>query len=143
MSDAFWVLKSLEDLTSSEWEALCDGCGRCCLHKLEDEDTGEVFYTRVACRQLDLGTCRCKSYADRTAKVPGCIDLKATPDAMAWLPSTCAYRLRQQGESLPIWHPLVSGDLDSVHMAGISIRHLAVPESGNEDLEDFIIEDLI
>ncbi|MEY4685263.1 MAG: hypothetical protein RLZ25_1722 [Pseudomonadota bacterium] len=139
----FWASKSLAELSAAEWEALCDGCGRCCLHKLEDEDTGELYYTRVACRQLNLETCRCRSYEDRTQKVPGCLDLKKDPEALAWLPSTCAYRLRRDGELLPVWHPLVSGRSESVHEAGISVRKMAVTETGLEDLEDFIVEDLI
>lgn len=143
MSEGYWDNKSLTDLSQSEWESLCDGCGRCCLHKLEDEDTGELYYTRVACRQLDLETCRCSSYATRTEKVPGCLDLRHAPEAMAWLPSSCAYKLRQNGESLPSWHPLVSGSPKSVHEANISVRRFALLETGSEDLEDFIIEDPI
>jgi len=140
---AFWASKSLAELTVTEWESLCDGCGRCCLHKLEDEDTGDLYYTRVACRQLNLETCRCRSYEDRTLKVPGCLDLRKDPEALGWLPSTCAYRLRRDGEFLPAWHPLVSRRSESVHEAGISVRKMAVTETGLEDLEDFIVEDLI
>jgi uncharacterized cysteine cluster protein YcgN (CxxCxxCC family) len=141
--DAFWASKSLAELSLAEWESLCDGCGRCCLHKLEDEDTGDLYYTRVACRQLNLETCRCRSYGDRTEKVPGCLDLRKDPQVLEWLPSTCAYRLRRDGEPLAAWHPLISGRDESVHEAGISVRKMAVTETGLEDLEDFIVEDLI
>jgi uncharacterized cysteine cluster protein YcgN (CxxCxxCC family) len=138
----FWAVKSLHELTPEEWESLCDGCGRCCLHKLEDEDSGEIFFTRVACRQLDLTSCRCRAYPDRAFVVPGCLDLRGSPEAMAWLPATCAYRLRSEGSPLPAWHPLISGNSDSVHKAGISVRRIAITETGMEDLEDFIVEDL-
>jgi uncharacterized protein len=140
---AFWASKPLFELSPEEWEALCDGCGRCCLHKLEDEDTGHLYFTRVACRQLDIETCRCRSYPDRARVVPGCLDIRESPEALKWLPSTCAYRLRSEGAPLPAWHPLVSGRQDSVHKAGISVRRLAISETGLEDLEDFIVEDLI
>jgi uncharacterized protein len=125
----FWKQKTLEEMTREEWESLCDGCGRCCLIKLEDEDTGEIVYTRAACRLLNLRTCRCKDYAARFAKVPDCVNL--TPDAarsLDWLPGTCAYRLVARGEDLAWWHPLVSGDPETVHEAGISVREYAVSE---------------
>ncbi len=113
----------LEQLNREQWEALCDGCARCCLHKLEDEDSGEISYTRVRCRYLDEETCRCSDYQRRSVLVPECIHLSPdTAQDLAWLPSTCAYRLRAKGEPLPPWHPLVSGSRHSVHEAGISIR---------------------
>ena len=125
----FWKRKTLDEMSVEEWESLCDGCGRCCLIKLEDEDTGEIVHTRAACRLLNLRTCRCGDYAGRFAKVPDCVSL--TPDGardLAWLPETCAYRLVARGEDLPWWHPLVSGDAETVHEAGISVRGIAVSE---------------
>ena len=119
----WWNDKPLAELDARQWEALCDGCARCCLHKLEDEDDGEVFYTRVRCRYLDEQTCRCSDYPNRSVLVENCIRLDASSvGALEWLPATCAYRMRAQGLPLAAWHPLVSGDPDSVHRAGISIR---------------------
>lgn len=146
MSNApFWRRKSLAEMTREEWESLCDGCGRCCLIKLQDEDgDGAVDYTDVACRLLDLGTCRCTRYAERRRLVPGCVVL--TPgdllDRLPWMPSTCAYRLLHEGQDLPWWHPLVSGDPEDVHRAGISVRGRVVPETRveEEDLEGRIVE---
>lgn len=121
--------KPLSELTQAEWEALCDGCARCCLHKLEDADSGEVFYTGVRCRHLDETSCRCTDYANRAALVSNCIDLRGRDlAALDWLPVTCAYRLRARGLPLPDWHYLVSGDRESVHRAGISIRGRAVSD---------------
>ena len=123
----WWNALALEELTGEQWEALCDGCARCCLHKLEDQ--GEVCYTRVRCRYLVEESCRCSDYPNRSRLVPNCIRL--SPDAMAdldWLPTTCAYRLRARGEPLPDWHPLVSGDPESVHRAGISIRGISISD---------------
>jgi uncharacterized cysteine cluster protein YcgN (CxxCxxCC family) len=119
----WWQDKPLAELSPRQWEALCDGCAKCCLHKLEDEDSGQVFYTRIRCRYLDEKSCRCSDYAHRSVLVPNCIRLEPdnVPD-LDWLPSTCAYRLRARGEPLADWHPLVSGSADSVHRAGISIR---------------------
>ena len=128
MSD-WWHDKSLAELSAREWEALCDGCAKCCLHKLEDEDDGEVFYTGVRCRYLDEDSCRCSDYPNRSVMVPNCIRLEpGTVGALDWLPSTCAYRLRAKGEALPEWHPLVSGDPQSVHRAGVSIRGRAISD---------------
>jgi uncharacterized cysteine cluster protein YcgN (CxxCxxCC family) len=125
----WWHDKSLAELSPSEWEALCDGCAKCCLHKLEDEDDGEVFYTRVRCRYLDEKTCRCSDYPNRSVMVPNCIRLEpGTVGELDWLPSTCAYRLRSQGKPLADWHPLVSGDAESVHRDGVSIRGRAISD---------------
>lgn len=124
-----WWHKPLDQLSREQWEALCDGCAKCCLHKLEDEDTGEVFYTKVRCRYLDEQSCRCTDYANRSVLVPLCIALDDRSAAdLHWLPSTCAYRLRAAGEPLPSWHPLVSGDPQSVHEAGISVRGRAISD---------------
>jgi uncharacterized protein len=118
----FWK-KPLESLTRAEWEQLCDGCGRCCLVKLEDEDTGRIHYTDVACRLLDAGTCRCRDYKRRRESVPDCVKLTpVTVRAIPWLPPTCAYRLRAEGRDLAWWHPLISGDPETVHRAGVSVR---------------------
>jgi uncharacterized cysteine cluster protein YcgN (CxxCxxCC family) len=123
-SDApFWKRKTLEQMSAREWESLCDGCGRCCLNKLEDADTGQTHFTNVACRLLDGETCRCRDYANRQKKVPDCVRL--TPRSVrriVWLPPTCAYRLVADGRDLYWWHPLVSGDPDTVHTAGVSVR---------------------
>ncbi|MHC8507802.1 MAG: YcgN family cysteine cluster protein [Rhodospirillales bacterium] len=141
MSDApFWKTKTFKDMTRTEWESLCDGCAKCCLSKLQDEDTGEYHFTNVACRLLDLNTCRCTHYAARHAIVPECKAL--TPDnigALDWLPSTCAYRLVYEGKDLADWHPLVSGDPQSVHRAGASVRGRVTSESETADLEDHIV----
>lgn len=127
----FWKTKALADMTREEWESLCDGCGRCCLNKLEDEDTGDFHYTRAACKLLDLKTCQCTDYNNRAARVPDCVAL--TPDnvgALGWLPATCAYRLLDEGKPLAWWHPLVSGRPDTVDEAGISVKGLAYSEEG-------------
>ncbi len=137
----FWESKSLQEMTHEEWESLCDNCGKCCLHKLEDEDTGEIFFTSVVCNLIDLERCRCTQYQDRCRLVPECIDLKQHDFAeYTWLPSTCAYRLLIDGKPLHDWHPLISGTPDSVHEAGISVRSYAMKEQDVEDLEDHIIE---
>jgi uncharacterized cysteine cluster protein YcgN (CxxCxxCC family) len=127
--EPFWKRKRLGEMTPEEWESLCDGCGRCCLLKLEDEDTEEVVYTRIACKLLDIGSCRCGSYETRHKKVPDCVRL--TPESagtLEWLPPSCAYRLVANGEDLAWWHPLVSGDPETVHQAGISVRDFAISE---------------
>ena len=137
----FWRSKILSEMTHEEWEALCDGCGKCCLHKLEDEDSGRVYYTNVACRLLDLKFCSCGNYNARTEIVPDCLDLKGCDiGEFSWLPSTCAYRLVAEGNDLPSWHPLISGDSNSVVEAGVSIKSYAVPEAQAQDIEDHIIE---
>ncbi|HXF52501.1 MAG TPA: YcgN family cysteine cluster protein [Hyphomicrobiaceae bacterium] len=138
----FWRRKQLDEMTEAEWESLCDGCGLCCLLKLEDEDTGEVHLTRLACRQLDVGTCRCRDYPNRFTRVPDCVDIDATSVAeLRWLPATCAYRLLAEGSDLCWWHPLVSGDPETVHQAGVSVRGWAMCETRAtpETMERFII----
>ncbi len=137
----FWRAKTLDQLSRDEWESLCDGCGKCCLHKLEDMDTGRVHYTNVACRLLDLGTCRCGNYPKRQALVPDCISLDPTlVDALKWMPSTCGYRLVAERKDLPWWHPLVSGDSETVHQAGVSVRGRAVAEHLAGELEDHVVD---
>lgn len=132
---SFWNDKPIDELTVEEWEALCDGCGKCCLHKLEDADTLELHFTNVACRLLDRDACRCSDYPSRTDHVPDCMVLSASQlDRIDWLPATCAYRLRADGRPLPEWHPLVSGDPDSVHHAGQSVRGWCVSEEAADDL---------
>ena len=140
-SPPFWQDCALADLTLAEWESLCDGCGKCCLHKLEDTDTGNVFYTNVACRLLDVQTGRCSRYAERFRWVPDCVQL--TPAEVAqidWLPATCAYRLRAAGQPLPGWHPLRSGDPKSTRQAGMSVCGRVIPEQRAKHLADYIIE---
>jgi uncharacterized cysteine cluster protein YcgN (CxxCxxCC family) len=138
----FWERKKLAELTHDEWESLCDGCGRCCLKKLEDEATGKIAYTDVACKLLDRERCRCRRYAGRHALVPDCVALDAADEhAFDWLPTTCAYRKVAAGQGLEWWHPLVSGDPDSVHRAGISVRGrtLAERDVGVDELATRII----
>ena len=142
MDEPFWRAKKLDEMDPAEWESLCDGCGRCCLNKLEDMDTGEIAWTDVACRLLDGQTCRCTSYADRQSFVPDCIPLDpGTVRELSWLPPTCAYRLVAEGRDLYWWHPLISGDADSVHAAGISVRGRTVSESDwpVETLEERVV----
>jgi hypothetical protein len=136
----FWQEKTLAQMSEEEWESLCDGCGRCCLHKIEDEDTGELFFTRVACRLLDIKTCRCTNYSYRRQIVPDCLDLWQGFTQFHWLPSTCAYRLLAEGKDLPSWHPLRSGDAQTVRKAKINVTAFAVPESPHVDPVDYVIE---
>ncbi len=130
MPKPFWKTKALSEMTPPEWESLCDGCGRCCLIKLEDVDTGEIATTNVVCKLLDIGKCRCTDYAHRSTVVPDCHTL--TPKLigeLSWLPATCAYRVLDEGGELAWWHPLVSGDAKTVHKAGISVRGYAISEA--------------
>jgi hypothetical protein len=143
MSDpeTFWKTKTLGEMSRTEWEQLCDGCGRCCLNKLEDEDTGEFLYTKAACKLLDLKTCRCSDYENRASRVPDCVTL--TPEnvpRLGWLPATCAYRLLDEGKPLAWWHPLVSGRKETVVEAGIDVSSTAYSEDriSVDDLVDHI-----
>ena len=145
--EPFWQTKTLREMTRAEWESLCDGCGRCCLVRFEDEETGEVIPTRIACRLLDTDTCACRDYARRRRWVPDCI--KLTPDKiedLTWMPRSCAYRRLHEGRGLAWWHPLVSGDPASVRAAGVSVAGKVVSETALADVEDaidFPAEDLM
>lgn len=145
LRDRFWETVPLDEMSKQEWEALCDGCGKCCLNKLEDEDTGEVELTKVSCRLLNVDTCLCSQYPIRHQFVPDCIVL--TPESidrhMYWLPQTCAYRLLHEGKPLYQWHPLISGDAKSPHTAGVTVIGQAIPENeiDEDDWEDHIIEE--
>jgi len=137
----FWEERPLDKLSRDEWESLCDGCGKCCLHKLEDEETGEVFPTNVACRLLDRRESRCKDYANRKTYVPDCVRLNPTKlHELDWLPSTCAYRLLANGQPLPDWHYLISGSRETVHEAGMSTRGWTVSEDEAGELEYHLVD---
>lgn len=145
MREKFWELP-LKDLTRPEWEALCDGCGKCCLNKLEYEDTGDLVFTAVSCRLLDGETCQCSSYPNRHDFVPECIVLtaKILPEVAYWLPASCAYRLRAEGKPLYAWHHLISKDRNTVHEAGASVQGWVINETAlsEEEWEQYVIEDL-
>ncbi|WP_026060228.1 YcgN family cysteine cluster protein [Pseudaminobacter salicylatoxidans] len=139
MNEPFWKTTELEAMTPEQWESLCDGCGKCCMSKLEDEDTGDIYWTSVGCRLFDAGTCRCADYDNRLARVPDCVGL--TPQnvrTITWLPQTCAYRLVAEGRDLYWWHPLISGNPETVHTAGMSMRgRVTALESELAEPEDF------
>jgi uncharacterized cysteine cluster protein YcgN (CxxCxxCC family) len=140
LRERFWELP-LAELDREEWEALCDGCGRCCLHKIEDEDTGAIEHTNVACKLLDCTTAQCRDYRNRKAFVPDCLRLTLKiVNEVPWLPPTCAYRLRADGKPLKDWHYLVSGDRESVVAAGISVAGRVVSETVAGPLEHHIVE---
>jgi len=135
----FWQTKRLEQMTREEWESLCDGCGLCCLIRFEDEDSGEVFATKVHCRLFDSQKCTCTDYANRKEHVPDCI--KLTPwniEALQWMPKSCGYRRVNEGRGLANWHPLVSGDPESVHTAGVSVRGQTISELDLADPDDAV-----
>jgi uncharacterized cysteine cluster protein YcgN (CxxCxxCC family) len=138
--EPFWEVKTLSQMSQKEWDALCDGCAKCCLHKIEDEDNGEVSYTNVVCEQLDINTCRCKNFVERTKLVHDCIELtKDNVDGLKWLPQSCAYRLLSEGKNLYWWHPLISGDVNTVHKEGVSVKGRVVEEKDIYDIEDHIV----
>ncbi len=141
MTLPFWKTKTFAEMSLAEWELLCDGCGRCCLHKLRDEDTDALSFTNVSCRLLDTGTCRCTDYANRFERVPDCVQL--TPDALKdidWLPPSCAYRLLAEGKNLPDWHPLISGTAETVLSSGASAAGRVINERDAGPLEHHIVE---
>jgi len=143
LSPFFWKRKPLAVLSSLEWEALCDGCAKCCLHKLQDVDTEEVYYTNVVCRLLDTYRCRCTDYPNRSQLVPTCLVLNPNLAAtLVWMPGTCAYRLLAEGKELPWWHPLVSQDAHTVHQAGVSVRGKVLSESevDMDRLEEYVVD---
>ena len=138
---SFWKTKKLTEMSIEEWESLCDNCGKCCLHKLEDEATRKIVFTSVACKLINLNSCRCTRYSERTTLVPECLDLRQLDsDKYNWLPSTCAYRLLNDDKELPSWHPLISGNYASVKKAGVSISSYAIKESKSINFEHHIIE---
>jgi uncharacterized cysteine cluster protein YcgN (CxxCxxCC family) len=143
----FWERKRLDQMSAREWESLCDGCGLCCLIRFEDEDSGEIIPTRVSCRLFDGDACGCKDYANRKAQVPDCI--KLTPwniEDLQWMPRSCAYRRLHEGKPLPVWHPLLTGDRETVHTAGVSIRGQTINEAvlaDPDDALDFTAYDLL
>ena len=141
-NNKFWEFKKLNELNEKEWESLCDGCAKCCLNKLEDEDTGQVFYTAIACQLLDLKTCRCSAYQDRFKTVPDCLKITLdNPVVFSMLPESCGYRRVYEGKKLEAWHPLISGTSQTVHDHGISILGKAFSESvvPEEEYEDYLI----
>ena len=141
VSARFWEDTPLSKLDRAQWEALCDGCGKCCLHKLEDDETGEMYATNVACRLLDRRSGQCSNYRNRRAYVSECVRLtNGNVDQIDWLPSTCAYRLRANGEPLPEWHYLNSGDRDAGHRAGESVRGWTISEDDAGDLENHVVD---
>jgi len=138
MTDQFWKTKSLDKMTSDEWEQLCDGCALCCMNKIEDEDSGEIFYTNAACMLLDISSCRCSDYSNRLQKVNDCLQLTvANVKSYDWLPDSCAYRRLANGQDLENWHPLISGRPESVHEAGISMLGQMVPDEDHEGFNIF------
>jgi uncharacterized cysteine cluster protein YcgN (CxxCxxCC family) len=143
-SQYFWQNKTLQDFTSEEWDLLCDGCGQCCQYKLEDEESGDLYLTNVVCRFLNPDSCRCNVYEERHNVVPTCVQL--TPEnvpTLEWIPPTCGYKLIAEGKPLPNWHPLISGNIESVHEAGISVRGRVISESkvDMDNIKEFVIKE--
>jgi uncharacterized cysteine cluster protein YcgN (CxxCxxCC family) len=139
----FWQEKSLDQLSEEQWELLCDGCGKCCMHKLQDEDTDELLFTCISCEFLDTESCQCSVYSNRNKYVPDCLNLKYEdlPTVSEWLPETCAYRLLYKGQSLPQWHPLIAGTKKMMHENHFSVRSKAINERdvSDDDWEDYIL----
>lgn len=137
----FWESRSLAEMNRQEWESLCDSCGKCCLHKLEDDDTGEVYYCNVVCHLFNMDTCTCGDYPNRDTLVPECavLTVENIPQ-FGWMPKTCAYRLLSEGKPLPSWHPLITGDPESVYLAGHSVRDRVTIEDANTDLQMHITD---
>lgn len=136
-----WLDKPLDQLDAAQWESLCDGCGKCCMSKLQDADSGKVYYTNIACELFDADTCRCRDYTHRSEKVAACVSLSLQRlDEFEWLPQSCAYRLRLNSQPLPEWHPLKSGDADSVHAAGVSVRGKSVDFKQAGPIEHHIVD---
>jgi uncharacterized cysteine cluster protein YcgN (CxxCxxCC family) len=138
----FWKTLTLQQMTLEQWESLCDGCGKCCLFKIEDIDSGDLYFTNIVCRLLDLKTCRCSQYLARRTLVPDCVNLYQHGDikSLNFMPTTCAYRLLSEGKDLPSWHPLVSGDRNSVMTAGQSVQGRVFVESEELVVEDYIVD---
>lgn len=147
MRESPWWHKPLDALTDEQWEALCDGCGLCCLNKMEDIDTGEVYFSRVACKLLDIEAASCSDYHCRQRKVPDCINLRdLSRDDFDWLPPSCAYRLRHEGKPLRQWHYLECGDRQMVHRRGRSVCHFALSEADGHEIDDYLmlrLEDIL
>ncbi len=142
MSERFWETSPLEALDRAQWEALCDGCGKCCIHKLEDEETGDLYPTNVACHMLDRRQGQCRDYPNRHTHVPDCVSLTTKlAHELQWLPSSCAYVLRAAGQPLPSWHYLVCGDKEEIHRQGHSVRGWTVSEDDVDNLEDHLLND--
>jgi uncharacterized cysteine cluster protein YcgN (CxxCxxCC family) len=140
----FWKTKSLNEMTPTEWESLCDGCAKCCLIKFEDEDTGRLYHTNVVCEYLEIYHCQCTRYSERSVLVPTCLTLTpAMIGDLYWMPETCAYRLLSEGKDLPLWHPLVSGNPKTIHKAGASVRGKVVSarDIAEDDLPDYVVDD--
>ncbi|WP_455843686.1 YcgN family cysteine cluster protein [Pantoea agglomerans] len=137
----FWQTKRLDQMNDAEWESLCDGCGQCCLNKLQDADTDEIYFTNVACNQLNIKTCQCHNYEHRFELEENCIKLtRENLTSFEWLPRTCAYRVLGEGKTLPAWHPLIAGSKKAMHAQRISVRFIAVRESEVRDWEEHIID---
>jgi uncharacterized protein len=139
----FWKQKTLNEMTNAEWESICDGCGLCCLNKLEEWESGDIYFTSIRCKLLDSESCQCSSYPNRWDFVPDCVQLtKQNVDEIPWLPPTCGYRLLNEGRDLYWWHPLVSGDRETVHLAGISARGRTIDETGIDvdDYENYVVD---